>query len=562
VRVDFRSSSASPVLSCPTPAREEPLDGLVCARPIENVVTMEDHDGAYHAWERSGFQERILLHIDSHMDWDWLQEQDPLDLLLAQTLTELDAMLKEQGRWTLSRRDRLEPVHIGNYIHPALQEGIIREFYWVFPDVAIGTTGEPSGILRMLQKMMSVNPAGLKNLRVRHKRIELDIQGKRVTACSLSDLPPLPEPVLLDIDTDFLTAERTEYMGTGRAGHDRWRQLPWIWPEELLARLQAKGVRADFVTIAYSVEGGFTPLIYKYLGEELAVRLTHQTIPESYRRLWACKRMGAWYRHYHLLDEAIAEFEAAAALVPCDASSHFNLAYLYDEQGAHERAAACYQQAVRLDPTYGTAYNNFGHNFQALSLLDRAQAEYRRILRWDPQHAEARLGLAETLAKREAWEEAQIQYHAILEGRPDHPDANRELGRVYVERGLWDKAILQLKRAISLDPLDGDTYGWLGDAYYAQGRWNEAMEAYQTSVRYGHRSVALYLRLGGLYLGKRALYKAWKQYRKGGRLAGRIMLVFLLTAARAVRQRFSRELHDGHGWNQGHQERAYSLADH
>lgn len=557
-----RSATAVAASSVQASVLGKAEDSLVGARSIGNVLTMEDHDDAYYAWRQCGFRERILVHIDSHMDWDWLREHDPRDLLQAQTLTELDAMLKEQRRWTLSLRDRLDPIHIGNYIQPALREGIVREFYWVFPDVAISRTGEPSGILRMLRRMMRVNPSGLRNLRLRDRRIHFEIDGQPVTACTLANLPRLSEPVLLDIDTDFFTAEPTEYVGTGRSGHDRWRQLPWIWPEELLVALRSKELRTEFVTIAYSVEGGFTPLSYKYLGDELAARLLHPVLPEPDQSISAHKRMGAWYRHFGFLEQAIAEFKAAAALAPEDASCRFNLAYLHDEQGAYEEAGACYQHAVRLDPAYATAYNNFGQNFQFLSLLDRAQAEYERILRWDPQHVDARLGLAESWTQQEHWEQAQWQYQAVLDSCPDHPDANRELGRVYMERGLWEKAILQLKRAIVLEPAEGSTHARLGHAYYALDQWNEAMEAYQASVRYGFRSVSLYLRLGGLYLGKRALYKAWRQYRKGVRLAGRIMLVFLLTVARAVRRKFSREFHDAHGWHQALQERSDPLADH
>jgi tetratricopeptide (TPR) repeat protein len=523
---------------------------------------MENHDDAYYAWKESGARERILVHIDSHMDWDWLREHDPRELLHARTLTELDAMLKGQGCWTLRLRDRLDPIHIGNYIQPALRQGIVREFYWVFPDVAVSRTAEPSGILRMLRKMMRGNPTVMRNLRVQGRRIQFEIDETPVTACTLSDLPSPSEPVLLDIDTDFFTADPSEYTRTGRSGHDRWRQLPWIWPEELLVALRGKGLRTDFVTIAYSVEGGFTPLSYKYLGDELAARLRHPILPEPDRSISAHKRMGAWYRHFGFLGRAIEEFETAAALAPDDASSRFSLAYLYDEQGAIDQAGACYRRAVLLDPSYSTAYNNFGHDLQCSSLLDRARAEYERILRWDPKHADARLGLAETWTHQEHWEKAQQQYQAILDSHPDQADANRELGRVYVERGLWDDAIVQLKRAIVLEPAEGSSYARLGDAYYALDRWHEAMEAYQASVRYGFRSVSLYLRLGSLYLGKCSLYKAWNQYRKGVRLGGRIMLVFLLTVGRALRQRLTRGLHDGHRWHPTFEERTDPLADH
>ncbi|MFZ6016554.1 MAG: hypothetical protein ACOYU0_02855 [Nitrospirota bacterium] len=49
------------------------------------------------------------------------------------------------------------------------------------------------------------------------------------------------------------------------------KRTPWILPERLVERLTLKGITVDILTISYSVEGGFTPLRYKYLGEELCL---------------------------------------------------------------------------------------------------------------------------------------------------------------------------------------------------------------------------------------------------------------------------------------------------
>src|SRR5260370_17855583 len=112
----------------------------------------------------------------------------------------------------------------------------------------------------------------MKRGRVGDQGVVAEINNTKVTACALSNLPDIREPVLLDIDTDFLLTEPVE---SARAGDDLWKQLPWIWPDELVAKLKEKGVRTDFVTIAYSVEGGFQPLTYSSLADTLALRFTH-----------------------------------------------------------------------------------------------------------------------------------------------------------------------------------------------------------------------------------------------------------------------------------------------
>jgi tetratricopeptide (TPR) repeat protein len=533
------SSLSATVGSFGQDRRQDARDAAVVgAEPIENIVMMEDHDGAYYAWKQAGMTGRILLHIDTHMDWNWIAEKDPLDILKAESLKEIEPMLEERCLWNLSERKSKELVHIGNYIYPALREGIVSEFYWIVPDGLMDSPRTRRSMLRTFQRMMAVNPRSMKILGVEKNRIIVEIAGSRVTTCRLSDLPPIHEPVLLDIDTDFLVGEFGE---SARAGNDPWKQLPWIWPEELIARLKDKGVRTDFVTIAYSVEGGFTPLSYKYLGDELALRLKHPTLPERQRQVIAHKRRGAGYRHVNELDHAIAECEKAVTLAPEDASSHFHLAYLYDEQGSSDQAAARYRQAVQLDPTYATAYNTFGSLYRSLGLLDHAQEEYQRILRWDPQNVNAQYGLAEILAQHERWEEATRLYRTVMEYCPDHADAHGGLGSVYAKRGMWDEAISQLKRAIALQPSAGRAYCWLGVCYARLQQWDGALEAYRGALRCGMRTVTIYRRLGGLYLRKGMVYKAFQQYRKGLRLWGWLSLSSIRERSRMLLEMLSRE---------------------
>src|SRR2546429_6125546 len=107
---------------------------LVGRDPIDNVVMMEDHDGAYYAWKQAGVRGRILLHIDAHIDWAWIGDRDPRDLLEARSLAEVESLLRERCLWNLSDRRPDDLIHIGNYIYPALKEGIVKEFYWIVPD--------------------------------------------------------------------------------------------------------------------------------------------------------------------------------------------------------------------------------------------------------------------------------------------------------------------------------------------------------------------------------------------------------------------------------------------
>jgi tetratricopeptide (TPR) repeat protein len=514
-------------------ARDAALVGL---DPVDNVVMMEDHDGAYYAWKQAGFTGRVLLHIDAHIDWSWIADKNPLDILEAQSLQQLESILEDRSLWNLSGRRSEELVHIGNYIYPALQEGIVKEFFWVVPDSFTENRRELRGLVQTFEAMRKVNPQGLRNIRLERRRVVAEISGRTVMACSLSDLPAIQESVLLDIDTDFLMRDPVE---SCHAGKDPWRQLPWLWPGELVARLNAKEIRTDFVTIAYSVEGGFTPLPYKYLGDELALRLKHPQLPERDRMALAHKQQAADYRHAQELEKAIAEFEQASTLVPEDGSAHFNLAYLYAVTGATDQAAARYRRAVQLDPAYKTAYNNFGFLFHSMGMLDRAGDEYQRMLRWDPQNADTHYGLAEVLAAQQRWDEAMRQYQTVQEITPDHAGALRGLGFVNLERMQWEEAITQFRRCVALKPNDGFGHFWLGEALLRQRRWDKALEAYKAALRYGVRSFTIHRRLGDLYLRKRKFYKALKQYQKVLRVWGWRTLFSIRERSRTLFEKLS-----------------------
>jgi tetratricopeptide (TPR) repeat protein len=523
---------------------------------------MEDHDRAYYAWKQAGIHGRILLHIDAHIDWDWILDRDPLELLQAESLRQVESLLKGRCLWNLSDRKHDDLVHIGNYIWPAIQQGIVRELYWLIPDSIADNPRSWKEFLRELQPLAGDNPWQLRNIRQENRRIIADIAGVTLTTCTLSDLPPMEEGVLLDIDTDFLTAQPAAHMGGEAVGDDLWRQLPWIWPEELIERLNAKRIRTDFVTIAYSVEGGYTPLCYKYLGEELALRLKHPVLPERDRRVIAHKRKGAGYRSQTELENASAEFEAAAALAPGDASTHFNLAYLDDAQQAYAQAAVHYRQAIQLDPSYATAYNNFGSVYYSLGSLEKARQEYERILRWDPQAVDAHFGLAEVLDQQERWNEAISRYQKVVEVRPDHAGAHCALGRLHAKHGRWEEATSALSRSLAVNPHDSRVYGWLGDAYFHQNHWDKAIEAYRGALRCGMRTVAIYVRLGGLYLRKGRFYRAFTQYRKGLRLQGWLILSAIRERSRALFETVSERGSRVHVRHPACQEREDPLAHH
>jgi hypothetical protein len=261
----------------------------ISSRPSPRILRFENHDEALRFWRESAGADRILVHIDAHHDMWWV--------------------------------DAGQRVTIANFITPALQEGILREIYWVVPGGSWESAENRRQIFHHLHRLHEELPIRPARLEVARDHISTTLFGKPLHICSAEGLPKFGESVLLDLDVDYLLFPRVTY-GTG----DPHPQLPWRWPADLVQILAARGVQSDLVTIAYSIEGGYTPLRWKYLGDELEVRLEANGSSETARGM-DLVRTGAESAASGDRAAAEQEYVEAAALLPHLAAPLWHLAF-------------------------------------------------------------------------------------------------------------------------------------------------------------------------------------------------------------------------------------------
>ncbi len=507
-------------LSLTSPMAQSSLVGV---EPIEQIVMMEDHNEAYYAWKKAGLRDRIVVHVDAHIDFRWLPERDPAELLESPSLSELEESA-QAALWNFSGRPAETLIHTGNYLNPALREGIVSAFYWVVPDGFFKTHKQRKLLEETLDTLRKTHPRGFQNMTSADRWLGAEVYGKPMAVCTLADLPEFEERVLLDIDTDFLVIDS---ISASYPFPDPPRATPWIWPDELVARLRERRLRTDFVTIAYSVEGGCTPLGYKHLGDDLAMLLREPSPALGHRQIMALKRQAATYQAENEIPEAIRVYQRALAVDSGDASIHCQLARLLYELGRVDDAQQHYRRAIALDPSYRTAYNNFGPVYFALGRLAHAEAEYRRASTLDPDDAYAHYGLADLCSQQGRWNEALVHYRRAGELRPGDGRARLGLGRVYAKLRSWPVAEQELRQALTSDVYAGQAHYWLGYVYGKRRRWDDALVAYKAARRLGVRGLRLHLSLGRLYLRKRNFYKAARHYGKVIRLLPAVLLISL-----------------------------------
>lgn len=456
------------------------------AEPLDRVFLIENHDEAYYIWRDAGVRKRTLVHIDAHHDMWWADDKTT--------------------------------INIANFICPALKQDFLQQVFWVVPDATFQDAKSRKPVLQHLKQILKEYP-GTSSAVIEDHRITASVLEKKLTICTLRSLPALHETVLLDIDVDYLVIPRVSY-----AKPDRHGLLPWCWPNDLVNRLHDTGIRSDLVTVVYSVEGGYTPLQWKYLGQELVLRLKEP--------LGAGSDMDGMYRIRQAAEAeqrgetviAESKYREAQELFPKSAAAPYRLAHLLVSLERIEEGRQLYEQAVRLDGSYKSAYSSSGFHCYWRGELAAAEREFQASLALDPSDAYSQLGLGLLAQKRKQWRQAEQHLRTALTLDNCLLDAQRALGAVLAKLGRTREAILAYEEALKLglkgykplkgpilsdarkkrllDPWHCATHARLAGLYAQEGSTVKALSALRISIAGGLDSTSLRLQLAHLY---------WKQ---------------------------------------------------
>jgi len=147
------------------------------------------------------------------------------------------------------------------------------------------------------------------------------------------------------------------------------------------------------------------------------------------------------------LDDAISELQIVVARHPNDVDARLKLASaLSEKKGRMNDAIAQYEAAAKIgapDPDVETTLANL--------LLEQGRMEeairyYRDVVRLQPSSARAHYNLAVGLHRDKQLSEAIIHYKAALQIDPNYPDADYFLGQALLENGQEDEAKIHLEK--------------------------------------------------------------------------------------------------------------------
>lgn len=447
------------------------------------VRPAEHHDAAWHAWRAAGVARRTILHIDAHHD-----------------------LWRAPDRLTIS-----------DFLGAAVAEGMVSRVLWAVPDPSWQTEGHRAEWAMQLARVArSHRPGRRVDVAVGGDRISADVGGVPVVVAPLRAFHTEREPLLLDIDTDYLVVAQM-YLES-----DAHRQLPWCTPEALVSTLTAHAVTTDLVTLAYSVEGGYTPLRWKFLADEIAARLGRAS--EDTLVGFAALRDAAAAFYAGNLAGAGGACQRAASLLPGHPAPAYWQALIHRESGCVIDAQACYARAVELDGSYATPYRSAGLAYFRERRYVEARQEHERALQLDPGDAVAHLGLSRLALHEHDGRAAETHARRALTMAPCSPDAHRALAEALAHLGQAEGAIAAFEQSLASaraghrtleaplatesraggpsDPGHGAAHVRLAQLHRRIGNTAEAMEHLEAAVALGNDGVRVRLQLASLYVAR------------------------------------------------------------
>lgn len=485
--------------------------------PIELI---EDHDEAYYFWKKIGVFARPLIHLDAHIDFNFHAAKPPKQTLdEAKSKKDLVKQLSTNLMYNRLKVKEKALTNIGNYIYPGMRDGIVTDFYWVIPGGRKEFKDSLKAVRNIIRSFFPRDPLETRQITHSNGVVKAKVYGRSFFITTLDDLPEEIDGALLDIDTDYLTTDTIQKSG---AAQDAGRRFPWIWPDELAMKLKKKKINPACITVAYSVNGGFTPLVYKFLGDEIALTLSGSD--QSIDRIISKKKEaleflknGNLEAAIRILSVALEEADDIKSEIGVKKRLKAHIAFILFRCFAglknRHKAKFYYNLAVRSDKTYRARDNNYGPMLMGLAKgLKKAEEEFKNILMADKTNVHALCGLGNIAIRRKRSAKARGFFKKAHVIDKKNREALLGLARTEVLVKNYRLALRYLKEYTSRygHDMNATPYALLARVYEGLKMFDKALCEYRFAHRFG-TDLGLYFGLFKL-LGKTGISEKDKEW--------------------------------------------------
>ena len=153
-----------------------------------------------------------------------------------------------------------------------------------------------------------------------------------------------------------------------------------------------------------------------------------------------------------LLDEAVRADRAALVLSPNSAVAHNGLGLLAIDLNRPQDALKEFERAAAIDPNNASYSTNLGNARRAAGDASGAEQAYRRALEVDPRAADAINGLGVLLVETKRPAEAIALFERAIAAAPDFQEARLNLGIALQESGQTARAADTYRQVLAAPP--------------------------------------------------------------------------------------------------------------
>lgn len=166
-----------------------------------------------------------------------------------------------------------------------------------------------------------------------------------------------------------------------------------------------------------------------------------------------------------------------------EAKRHFQVAKMYLQEGALEKAIEEYKRALVFAPQYPDIYFHLGVAYEYKMAYQEALLQFQKALQLHPAYTDAKLHVGIVHFKQKELDRAKRELEEILQVEPNSAFVHFYLGEIALERaksnlGSYEEAIASYEKAIALDRTFTDAYMSLGKALRKVGRTEESNRAF------------------------------------------------------------------------------------
>lgn len=182
-------------------------------------------------------------------------------------------------------------------------------------------------------------------------------------------------------------------------------------------------------------------------------------------------------RAIHYLKIAVNEEKNATAL--------FNLAYIYEEKGARQRATEYYQEVLKVDPTHYQAQVNLAILCEKEGRGLEAQNHYLVALKQNKNEAKIYHNLGIHMKRAGKLEDALAYYQNAMDLEPGNSMFLYNTGVLFNIKSDYNLAVQMLEKSIANNRENVYAYLALGDALERQKHIKKAIFVYRDLMSLG-----------------------------------------------------------------------------